>query len=140
MLTLESPPAPSAPAPRPVRHLAALRLEVFDLTDPVIEGQETEYLVRVTNQGNTPAHEIRLHADCPAELKPVAISNSTQEVIKSQEVNLASFDLEPKASRTFRVTFLAVSSGDARVKVSLTGQELDSPVVEQESTTVYLPK
>lgn len=127
------------PAQRKVIEASALRLEAFDLTDAVAEGQEMEYLLRVTNQGTLPARALCLSAECPRELQPVGITGTAPEAIQGQTVNLPTFDLSPGQSRTFRLTLRAVGPGDVRMRITLTGQELDSPVVEEESTTIYQP-
>lgn len=130
---LHTPPAPGAPAPRrPV----ALLLEAFDLSDPVAVGEETEYMIRVTTQGTMPAHGLCLDIECPPELQPLAINGSGKEV-SEKTVRMPAFDVPAGEARTFRLKLRALASGDARMKIALTGPDLDSPVVEEESTTVY---
>jgi uncharacterized repeat protein (TIGR01451 family) len=119
--------------------LAALRLEVFDLAGSVCEGEEAEYVLRVTNQGTTAAQELSLSAAAPPELKPVAASGIADEAVQGQAVEFPAFELSPSESRTFRLRLQGMHAGDARLKVSLAGRDLDDPVVEEESTTVCPP-
>ncbi len=133
---LDGPPAPAVEVPRAKAKPAALRLEVFDLVGTVSEGQEAEYVVRVTNQGTATAQELQIWASASAELKPVAVADYPDAVILDQAVQLTKIDLPAAESRTYRLRLQGVRAGDGRLKVGLIGKDLESPVIEEESTTV----
>ncbi len=142
----DPPPAPavevpraSQPAPAVPKIGPALRLEVFDLVGTVVEGDEAEYVVRVTNQGQTTAEELQIWANASPELKPLGVTGQPDAAILDQAVQLSKLDLPPGEARSYRLRLQGVRSGDARVKVGLIAKDLAGPVVEEESTTVMQP-
>jgi hypothetical protein len=110
-------------------------IEAFDMVDPVCAGEETEYLIRVTNQGPRASRRLQLSAECAPGLQPVSLGGKP-EAVHGQSVRVPDFDLAPGATRSFRLKVKAVHPGDTRLRITLTGQDLSGPVVEEESTAV----
>lgn len=116
--------------------LSALAIEVIDDVDPVQVGETTTYTIRVTNQGTADATNIGLRALFTDHVKPVSAEGLT--VGEGQEMSVSSIPkLAPKQSATYKITVQGKQPGDARLKVTLTSDELSSPVIEEESTRIY---
>lgn len=116
--------------------LAALAIEVIDDIDPVQVGDTTTYTIRVTNQGTANATNIGLRALFTDLVKPVSAEGLT--VGEGQEMSVSSIPkLAPKQSATYKITVQGKQPGDARLKVTLTSDDLAAPVIEEESTHVY---
>ncbi len=145
---LEEAPAPSeAPAvatpppsalPSVLGHRVPIRLEVMDLFDPVSITEETEYVIRVSNLGLDTFEELTLTACCPLQLRPVFLAS--MECPEGRVLTQAPFDLPPQATRTFRLRVRAEQEGPARTRVTLQGESLSEPVVQEESTTIVPAK
>ena len=115
--------------------VAGVLLEVVDDPDPIAVGETTTYTVRVTNQGFANITEITLSAEFDEEANPVSASQGTLSGKKVAFPNTAV--LAPKQSITYTVVVRGITPGDARNRVTLNAAELKTPVVEEESTTVY---
>lgn len=115
--------------------LAALAVELTDNTDPVQVGNETVYTIRVSNQGSADQNDVNIVATLPAQLAAVKVSSGD---IQGNTVRFpAVARLAPKQSLKYQITAKGASAGDARMRVELRASELQSPVIEEESTRVY---
>lgn len=117
---------------------AALLLEVIDTEDPLLSGEQTSYIIRVTNQGSAADKDIVITAAFPAEISPLSASGATKGTINGSKVSFAPVAaLQPKQSVEFSIQAKAQSIGDARLKVQLKSELLKTPVTEEESTQVF---
>lgn len=117
------------------RGMAALLIEVVDDNDPVQVGETTTYTIRVTNQGTADASNIGLSMKLSDQVKAVSGEGLT---VNGQQMSISKLPtLPPKQTSTYKITVQGVKAGDARLKVTLTADELTTPVVEEESTHVY---
>jgi len=115
--------------------IAAVLLEVVDDPDPIQVGESTTYTIKVTNQGFADIHNVKITAGYGDQVSPVS---TPQGNVSGKNVNFpAVATLGAKQSVTYTVTVKGASVGDSRNKISLTCDELKTPVVEEESTTVY---
>lgn len=115
--------------------VAAVLLEVVDDPDPIQIGETTTYTIKVTNQGFADIHNVKLAAECDVEASPVS---SPEGSVSGKTVGFPAVGvITPKKTITYTFVVKGVSAGDARNKVTLTCDELDSPVQEEESTRVY---
>jgi uncharacterized repeat protein (TIGR01451 family) len=121
-----------------VEGLAALLFEVVDVADPIeIKGQ-TEYEIRITNQGSKSADHVRLVAQLPPELKFVSADGPTRFVAEGDRVIFEPLArLSPKADITYRVAVQGEQPGDLRMRFQLTTADMPQPVTKEESTRVY---
>jgi uncharacterized repeat protein (TIGR01451 family) len=121
-----------------VEGIAAILFQVADTVDPIEVGGQTTYEVRVMNQGSKAATGVRLEVLLPPELQPVAAEGDTRHMV---ETNRVVFDglaqLSPKADTTYRVRVKAVKPGDLRVRFQLSSDDMQTPVMKEESTRVY---
>lgn len=121
-----------------VEGIPAILLEVVDITDPVEVGQQTTYVITVTNQGSAADNNIRIEATLPAEQSFVSASGATNGTANGKQVSFApSGSLAPGAAITWRVTVRADAAADSRFRVEMTSANLKSEVIETEATNLY---
>jgi uncharacterized repeat protein (TIGR01451 family) len=121
-----------------VEGLAALLFEVVDVADPIEVKGETEYEIRITNQGSKAADNVQLVAMLPPELKFVSAEGPTRYAIDGDRVVFEPLGrLSPKADTTYRVAVQGTQPGDVRMKVQLMTDDMRQPVTKEESTRVY---
>ncbi|WP_269525910.1 DUF11 domain-containing protein [Coraliomargarita parva] len=120
------------------RGYPALLIEVIDTEDPLLVGEETTYILQITNQGTAPDTNVTLNVALPSNLEVVSASGATQGTISGRNVSFAAYPvLKAKEIIEFRVKAKAVTEGDARFKAQMNSDLLKSPVPEEESTQVY---
>ena len=116
----------------------ALLLEVVDTVDPLIPGETTEYVIRITNQGTADDTNVKIVARFPAEIGPVSARGSTATAVKGAVVTATAHPaLGPKEVLEWRVKARGIKEGDSRLKVEMSSDLLKTPVTEEESTHVY---
>jgi uncharacterized repeat protein (TIGR01451 family) len=121
-----------------VEGLAALLFEVVDVADPIEVNGETEYEIRIVNQGSKGADNVQLVATLPPELRFVSAEGPTQHAVKGQHVLFEPLGrLSPKADTSYRIAVQGTQAGDLRMKVQLQTDDMQHPVTKEESTRVY---
>jgi len=120
------------------RGYPALLIEVIDTEDPLLEGEQTTYVIQITNQGTARDTNVGLEVQLPSQLSVVSASGDTQGTISGQNVSFAPYPvLGAKEVIEFRVIAEAVGEGDARLRAQMKSDLLATPVPEEESTQVY---
>ena len=118
--------------------LAALLIEVIDTEDPLLVGEETTYVLQITNQGTAADKNVSLEVELPANLSVVSAAGDTPGTITGNKVTFAPYRvLEAKQIIQYRVVAKAIAVGDARFKAQMKSELLKNPVPEQEATQVY---
>ena len=121
-----------------VRGIPAILLEVIDTEDPIEVGAQEVYEIKVVNQGSADGTNVRISCELPPEQEFVRTEGPSRATAQGQTVTFAPLpSLAPKATATFRVVVKGIAVGDVRMKVSLTSDQIKSPVEETESTHVY---
>jgi uncharacterized repeat protein (TIGR01451 family) len=121
-----------------VEGLAALLFEVIDVADPIEVKGETQYQIRVMNQGSKSADNVRLAALLPPELEFVSADGPTRNANKGQQVIFEPLSrLAPKADAAYRIVVRGVKPGDVRMTIQLEADDLEQPIMKEESTRVY---
>jgi len=121
-----------------VEGIAAIHFQVSDTVDPLEVGGETIYEVRVTNQGTKAAGNVRLSVLLPPQLQPLAAEGPSSHVLEANRIVFDSLaQLPPKAETIYRVRVKAVHTGDLRTRFQLTTDDMQLPVVKEESTRVF---
>jgi uncharacterized repeat protein (TIGR01451 family) len=117
------------------RGLPAVLLEVADDLDPVRVGDATLYSIVITNQGEADLINISTVAEFPKEMTPVTSQGGT---VDKKTVKFPTMPrLAPKQKLNYTITAKGAEVGDARIKVTLTEDQLAAPVNKEESTRVY---
>jgi uncharacterized repeat protein (TIGR01451 family) len=128
--------------PVEIRGAPGIELQMTDTKDPIMEGEETSYEVRVTNTGTLVADGIRLTFYVPPELRVKSAVGPGNEQGRF-EVNKITFPardgLVPGATLQYTIIVEAVRAGDARFKVEMKTNLGPDTVTEEEPTTI-LPR
>ncbi|HXG11910.1 MAG TPA: DUF11 domain-containing protein [Gemmataceae bacterium] len=135
-------PGPSAhdEAAIEIRGLPAFRLKVVDQDDPVEVGGRTMYRIEVTNEGSLPGNQVEVVAVVPAQMRLVAATGPARHRLEGERVVFEPLDaLGPKQTVSYTVEVQAQQPGDVRFRVELRSSTLSSPVLKEESTTVFAP-
>ncbi len=118
--------------------IPALLLEVIDQVDPVEVGQQTQYVIEVTNQGSADGTQIVITAELPPSQRLVTTSGPTAASVDGRIITFAALpELDPGAKVRWVVTVEALEPADARFRVSMDAAELTSSVDETEATNLY---
>jgi len=116
--------------------IAAILLEKADDPDPVAIGETTTYTVKVTNQGSAADNNVLMVVTIAPELVPVSATDGGK--IEGQTITFPKVSsLAPKAAVSYKIVAKGAKAGDGRTKFVLTSDILKSPVLAEESTTVY---
>jgi uncharacterized repeat protein (TIGR01451 family) len=128
----------SAKASTSIKGIAAILLECVDTTDPVAVGQNETYEIHVTNQGSADDTGIVITCTLPEKMEFVSASGPAKHSVKGRKVTFEPLkSLDPKKKVLYKVVTKGTDEGDLRFEVSLTSNQLTSPVTETESTHVY---
>lgn len=120
------------------RGYPALLIEVIDTEDPLLLGEQTTYVIQITNQGTAQDTNVGLEVQLPSQLEVVSASGDTQGTISGKNVSFAPYPvLGAKEIIEFRVVAEATEEGDARFKAQMNSDLLSAPVPEEEATQVY---
>ena len=115
--------------------IPAILLEKADNPDPIGVGSNTVYTVKVTNQGTADDSNVQVIVAIAPELAPVSSSEGT---IDGQTVTLPVVPtLAAKQAVTYTIVAKGVSAGDGHTKFTLSSGMLKTPIMAEESTTVY---
>ena len=128
----------SGAAPLEVKGIPAILLEVIDIHDPIEVGSQETYEITVVNQGSADGTNIAITCTLPTEQDYVSTSGPTDASVSGKTVKFAPLrSLAPKAKVVYRVVIKGTAVGDVRFKVSMTSDQVNSPVTETESTNIY---
>lgn len=117
---------------------AALLLEVIDTNDPILPGEETTYVIQITNQGTADDHDVMIVANFPVEISPISAAGSSTITVAGKTVTATAFPvLKPKQMIEWTIKAKGEQAGDSRLKVEMKSRLLQTPVHEEESTHVY---
>lgn len=118
--------------------IPAVLLEVIDLTDPVEIGDNTTYVITVTNQGSARDTDIQIVATLAPEQEYVSSSGATQSNVNGRTITFSPVPvLEAKQRAEWRIVVKAARPGDVRFAVTLDTEQLTRNVQETESTNQY---
>jgi uncharacterized repeat protein (TIGR01451 family) len=115
--------------------MAALSLELADDPDPIQVGESTTFTIKVVNQGSADLHNLKVLARFADQITPFSAGQGS---ISGKLVSFPTVaSLGAKQTLTYRISVKGGSTGDSRNKVTLTCEELKTPLEEEESTTIY---
>ena len=121
-----------------IEGVAAILLEVVDLSDPIEVGHNETYLVTVTNQGTKADTNIRINCFLEDTMKFVSSTGETQTQATNGKIAFQPLDtLEPGDKATWKVVVQAMGAGDVRFRVTMDSDQLTRNVVETEATNFY---
>jgi uncharacterized repeat protein (TIGR01451 family) len=118
--------------------IAAARLEVVDLDDPVEVGNTTTYAVTVSNEGSAADANIRIVCLLDEKLQYISSAGATAGSLMGKTISFAPLrSLEPKAKATWRIVVKGIQAGDVRFKATMYTDQLALPVEAMEATHIY---
>lgn len=121
-----------------VKGAPGILLEVGDTTDPVTIGNTTTYRIVVTNQGTVPVTNIAIKTTLDSKMGLVSSAGATNGQFADGTITFEPLSLlAPKSQAIWEITVRAETTGDVRFKTKMTSNQLDSPVVETESTHFF---
>lgn len=121
-----------------VKGVPAILLECVDDPDPIEINSNVTYTITVTNQGTAVDTGIAVECTLPQEQEFVSSAGPTEAKADGRKVTFAPLaSLAPKANAVFKVTVKGVGEGDVRFTVQMKSDQMDSPVMETESTRIY---
>lgn len=122
-----------------VAGIPAILLEMVDIMDPILKGENETYVIKVTNQGSAIDTNIRIVATMEDGIQYVSSSGATIGKADGQKVIFEPLpNLAPKAVATWEVIVKGNKTGDTRFQVDLTSDQLGKmPVMKTESTRFY---
>jgi uncharacterized repeat protein (TIGR01451 family) len=121
-----------------VEGLAELSFQIRDVADPIEVNGETHYEITISNQGSKAAENVRLVALLPRELKFVSADGPARYAASGQQVVFEPIArLMPGAETSCRIAVQGLQSGDLRMRVQVTADDLQQPIIKEESTRVY---
>jgi hypothetical protein len=121
-----------------VKGIPAILLECVDDPDPIEVGGQCTYTITVTNQGTTTGTNIVVDCELADAQEFVKAAGATPGTASGKSVKFAPLaSLAAKAKATYMVTVKGVKSADARFKITMKSDQMDTPVMETESTHFY---
>jgi uncharacterized repeat protein (TIGR01451 family) len=117
--------------------IADLTLRVVDRDFLIELGKENVYEIRVQNPGNASASSVQLQVQFPPGLLPKSAQGNTKFSMDRQSVVFEPIaSLEPQGQAIFRVSAVAQSMGDQRVRFAVASEQVRTPVQREISTRV----
>lgn len=136
--TAECTESVTATAKTEVKTIPAVLLEVIDVEDPVEVGDNSTYIIQVTNQGSATSKNIRVTCILEDNMEYVSSTGATAGSVDGSTVTFTPLETLARKSRaTWKVTVKALKAGDVRFKVILQSDDLERPVEETEATRIY---
>lgn len=128
----------AATAKTEIKGAAGILLEVGDTADPVRIGNTTTYRIVATNQGTVPVTNILIKAALENSMTHVSNAGATKGQLSEGTITFEPLTwLAPRTQAIWEITVNAATEGDVRFKAEMTADQLDSPVMETESTHFY---
>ena len=121
--------------------LPALQMIVYDDEDPVVDGTEVVYTIRVWNEGDADDSNVQISAMLPESLKFVSADGPTEVEQDGSTIKFAAIDtLEAGDEITYTVTADSQGEGAVSMKAQLTSKSLPSKVTGEEPTRIFTGK
>lgn len=127
------------PAPTTSLRPPELSIRISDLKDPVVQGEQLAYLIRITNQGQKPDFQLIVTARLSPELiaNRIGTSGPAPYEIQGQQVRFGPVSqIRPGETLTYRIVSLAQGAGEAQLTVEVQSQGLSQPQSIVEKTTI----
>jgi uncharacterized repeat protein (TIGR01451 family) len=118
--------------------IPAVLLEVVDLADPVLVGNDVTYVIRVLNQGTLPLTNVKIVARMEAAQSYISGSGATEVVTDGEFIGPGTVPLlNPQEVVEWRIVVKAEQAGDIRFNVGLHADQFSRAILETEATFQY---
>ena len=120
-----------------VEGVPALRLEMIDTNDPVIEGETTDYRIQIKNQGTARDTDVSLMLELPQGLEYVSGEGATPVTRNNGKLDFGKVkNLDPGDTVEWTISVRATSSGKVQTTAIMKSKAITSGVREDEPTNV----
>jgi len=122
-----------------IRAPNGLAVLVSEDPDPVAVGNQTAYLVRVTNYAKTADEDLAVAVTLPDGLTPLQVGTKgpSKYQVDGQTVRFDPVtEIAPNDTLSFTVVGTAERAGNVSCQVEVSSRKLDKPIVVDETTTV----
>lgn len=139
----DDPPAISpleAVAETTILTIPAMHISTYDTEDPVEVGKETIYVVEIRNEGTSDCTGVKIKSAIPAEMELIKADGPTSYKLddKTKEVVFEPVALlHPGEKRTYKMTCKTVNAGSAKHTATLTYDQFERPIIDEEGTSCY---
>lgn len=120
--------------------IPAMHISIYDTEEPVEVGSQTVYVTEAWNEGTSPCTGIRMTSRIPEEMEFVSAQGPTpyrydagQRQVIWEEVTI----VPPGAKLKYHVVCKAIQPGSAKYAVTLSYDQFDRPLVDEEGTSLY---
>ncbi len=128
----------AASAKSTAKGVPGVLLEMVDLEDPIVVGNNVTYVITITNQGFAPLTNLMVKGILEEGMKYVSSSGATTGTFAANTITFAPVaTLAPKARLSWQVIVKAASAGDHQFKVTLKTNELSTELQKLETTNFY---
>lgn len=118
--------------------ISSLTMEVIDLDDPIETGSESGYEIRVKNDGSKPASRVMVSCELPAGVEFLSAKAPVEESIEGRQLTFEPIDqIAPGGQVTIRVVTKVLRDGSHRMRVKLSSEGQQEPIVLEEVTRAY---
>jgi len=118
----------------------AMHIDSDDTEDPVDQGGQTTYVVKVRNEGTSTTTRVLLEDELPSQMELVSADGPTKAVIAGRKVTFEPVDVwKPGEEKIYRIVGRVVNVGDGEAvnTATLRCAEFETPVISQEGTKIY---
>lgn len=121
-----------------VEHLVDVHFEIDDVDDHIEVGSQTDYRIRIINQGTKPASNVRLVVNFEQGIKPTRVNGGLSAEIRGTQVVFPSIaNLNPSEEVVVSITGQGLAPGDHRISANLQADGREIDLTKEESTRVY---
>lgn len=117
---------------------ASLAMEIVDLDDPVEVGNETAYEIKVRNDGSKAASNVSITCELPTGVDVLSAKGPADSLTENRLIVFKGLkELAPGQMATYRVHIRGTEEGNHRIRVRLTSDSIQEPLLLEEQTKFY---
>jgi uncharacterized repeat protein (TIGR01451 family) len=120
-----------------VEGYAAVGVELDSVDGPVDVGEKVTLKIVARNRGNSPATNVGVTIEVPEQFRIVTAQGPSKHEQSGNEVRFEAIPtIDGRTTAAFDLVLEARAKGDARVKVLIKGDQLETPLTREESIMV----
>lgn len=116
----------------------AMHISSYDTEDPVEVGKQTIYVIEARNEGTFPCTNVTLESKIPEVMEFVSAEGPVEFKHNAGSTHFEPFPiLQPGEKLTYKVVCNAVKAGFAKHTATLTFDQFEKPLIDEEGTSCY---